>query len=125
MMSTRGWLYVTARPVVSPDGRAVRFADISYSRLLDSQIANVLTVMLDSAIRDRLTSAGQFDLSPTIAKAKELLSQGLAQHSKEISLDMGEPNLRLGRIIPGAGSLFVEALFTSSADIVLLPTARP
>jgi hypothetical protein len=125
MLSTRGWLYVTARPVVSPDGRSVRFADISYSRLLDSRIANVLTVMLDSQIRDRLTSAGQFDLSPTIAKAKELLAHGLAEHNKQVSLDMGEPSLRIGRIIPGAGSLLVEALFTSRADVMLLGEARP
>jgi len=122
MLSTRGWLYVTARPVVSPDGRSVGFADISYSRILDSQLANLLTVMLDSEIRDRLTRAGQFDLSPTLAKAKQLLSQGLAQHGQQVALDMGEANLRLGRIIPGAGSLFVEGLFTSGAEVKLLGT---
>jgi hypothetical protein len=124
LLSTRGWLYVTARPVVSPDGRSVCLADISYSRILDSQLANLLTVMLDSEIRGRLTSAGQFDLSPTLAKAKQLLSQGLAEHTPLIAVDLGESNLRLGRIIPGAGSLFVEGLFSSGADVSLLGT-RP
>jgi hypothetical protein len=119
-LATRGWLYVTARPVVSPDGRVVRLADISYSRVLDSEVANLVTVMLDGEIRDRLASAGQFDLSPTIAKAKELLSRGLAEHGNQIALDMGEPSLRVGRIIPGGGALLVEALFTSGADMTLL-----
>jgi hypothetical protein len=118
-LATRGWLYVTARPVVSADGKAVRFADISYSRILDNQLAGLLTLMLDGQIRDRLASAGQFDLSPTIAKAKELLSRGLSEHSQRVAVKMGDPVLRLGRIVPGAGALFVEGLFTSGADLTL------
>lgn len=121
-LNSRGWLYVTARPVVSPDGRAIRFADITYSRILDNRLTNLLTLMMDSQIREQLTRAGQFDLSPTIAKARELLSQGLAQHSRQLEIHMGEPSLRLGRIIPGAGALFIEGLFSSGADVTVLET---
>jgi hypothetical protein len=121
-LSTRGWVYLTARPVVSPDGKSVRLADIAYSRILDSELARILTVLLDGEIRDRLVAAGQFDLSPTIAKAKELLKSGLAQHSGKVAVETGDPSLRLGRIVPGGGALFVEGLFTSKANVVFLST---
>jgi len=122
VLATRGWLYLTARPVVSPDGRAVHLADIGYSRILDSTLARFLTVLLDGEIRERLAAAGQLDLTERIAKAKELLKSGLAKHSGPLSVELGEEDLRLGRIVPGRDDLFVEGLFTSGAEVVLVGT---
>lgn len=118
-LSTRGWLYLTARPVVSADGKAVHLADITYSRVLDGSLARVLTPFLDGEIRQRLAATGEIDLTDRIAKVKELLQAGLAQHSGPMSIDLGAADLRLGRIVPGRDALFVEGLFSSAADAVL------
>jgi hypothetical protein len=119
-LTTRGWVYLTARPEVSADGQFVRLADISYSRIMDSTLVNMLTVLLDGQIREGLASAGKLDFTSSIEKAKEVLKAGLAKHSAQLSVDMGEPSLRLGRIVPGAGALFVEGLFSSGADVALV-----
>ncbi len=119
LFGTRGWVYLTARPVVSSDGTGVRFEDLSYSRLLDNELGWGLTLLLDGEIRRRLSALGQVEFGDTIATTEGILKSALANRAGEFSLDIGEPTLRLRRIIPGRDALFVEGLLRSGADAVL------
>jgi hypothetical protein len=116
---TGGWLYLTARPILSADGKAVHLGEIGYSKLADNDIARTLTGLLDKQIRGLLASGGQFDLTDSISKATDLVKSGLGNQGGKMSFDMGDASIKLGRIVLGEDALFVEGLFTSGADVVV------
>ena len=58
------------------------------------------------------------DLNSSIEKAKVLLKAERLKHPGGLSIDIGEPEIRLGRVIIGS-DLYVEGLFSSKADAVL------
>jgi hypothetical protein len=117
--NTGGWLYWTARPLLSADGKAVRLADIGYSQLADSELARMLRELLDKQIQSGLAAAGQFDLTESISKTTELVKSGLAGQGGKMSFDVGDATVKVGRVVLGQDALFVEAVFSSGADIVL------
>lgn len=118
-LATRGWLYWTARPVVSRDGRAVQLADMGGSRIRDSELAGTLAALLDGELRSRLAAAGEIDLTGRIANARSSLTSTLTRHIGATSIEMSRARMGLGRIVPGAAALFVEGVFNSGAELVL------
>lgn len=116
---TGGWLYLTARPILSADGKAVHLSQIDYSKLADNDLARMLTGFVDQQVRSHLATVGQFDLSDSISRATDLVKTGLAGQGGRMSFDVGDASIKLGRIVLGEDALFVEGLFTSGADVVL------
>jgi len=110
-----GWLYLTARPVLVPEGKSVHLADIGYSKLTDSELARMVTSLLDKEIRGNLASGGQFDLTDNIAKATDLVKTGLA--NGKTGLDFKDASIKLGRLVLGEDALLVEGVFSSGGDI--------
>lgn len=118
---TGGWLYLTARPILGSDGKTVHLSEIGYSKLVDSDVARTLMSVVDKVIRDRLATAGQFDLTDSIARATSLVKTGMGSQGGKMSYDLGDASVKLGRIVLGEDALFVEGLFTSGAADLVLP----
>jgi uncharacterized protein DUF4403 len=120
LLATTGWAYLTARPVVNATGTAVSFQDVQFSRALDSSLIQVATALFDTEISAQLANLGRLDLTQRIADAQSTLKSELAKHSGPVSVDLGTPVMRVGRIVPGSDALYVEGLLSSGARATLV-----
>jgi hypothetical protein len=113
--NTAGWVYWTARPQLSDDGKAVKLAQIGYSKLSSNPLARGFMDLVDKEMQKGLAAAGQFDLTQSLAKMAQQVSSGLG--GGKLAFDLSNATIKVGRIVAGQDALFIEAVFSAgSAD---------
>jgi hypothetical protein len=110
---TQGWVYWTARPTLSADGKGVRLAEIGYSKLSGNPVVRMLTNLVDKEMQKGLASAGQLDLTQSLAKTAEQVKSGLG--GGKLAFDLSNASIKVGRIVAGQDALFIEAVFSAGA----------
>lgn len=123
-LDTNGWIYVMAKPVSTSEGTGLKLDDLNYSRTLDNQLWNVLSVVLDATLKSQLTIAATVDLKAPIEKAKAVIVSELQKPHDDVAIIIGDPIIRLGRVVLGGKELFAEGLFNSKATIILKAMSR-
>jgi hypothetical protein len=119
LFDVSGWVYLTTTPRAENNGTALRLAEPTFSRDVNSKTWRLVSVVLEQNIKDGLSDWGVIDLNESISKAKDRLAEQVATPRLDFSLDVGDPQLRLGEIAVTANQLVIETIFRSRADIAL------
>jgi hypothetical protein len=114
--SRAGWLYWSARPQLTADGKGVHLADIGSSRLAGNPVAHMLMDVLDKEMQKGLAVAGKLDFTESLAKTAEQMKSGLEGQGSKLSFDLSNATIKLGPIVAGQDALFIEALFSAGAE---------
>lgn len=118
-LDVRGWVYLSAQPIVGNSGQSIRFANVTFTRSLDNPLWSVLSAMLKTEIESRIADAASVDLKQPLSDAKEAVAQELANPIHGVAILLTEPNVRVGRIVAAKDALFVEGIWKSGASIRL------
>ena len=98
---------------------AVRLKDPTFTRVLDNDVWNTLSVLFDSQIRGELDKSLRYDFSGDVETAKKVLTEKLADpaaipNAKAIATDV---DIGLGRVAVNGTDLVAEALFGASVTL--------
>jgi len=119
LFDVSGWAYLTTTPRADESGTLLRLAQPTFSRDIDSQLWRLVSVVLEDTVKDGLSDWGVIDLTQSISKAKAKLAAQVAKPRQGFTVDVGDPELRLGDIAVTANQLVIETIFRSRADIAL------
>ena len=115
----KGWVYLKAKPVAVSQGSALKFDNLSFSNALDDTLWNSIAVVLNDTIKSSLQQKATVNLAGTINHAKKSVLRQFSKPHAGIMINIGDPRIKLGRVVLAADRLVVEVLFSSKADIAL------
>ncbi len=115
VLDTKGTVFLTGAPATEGP-TVVRLKDVSYTRILDNDVWNAVSVLFDSQIRGALEQNLRYDLAGDIEKAKAALATNLADPAAipNVKLTVSDVVMGLRRIQVGRDELAVEAVFEAS-----------
>ncbi|WP_172601275.1 DUF4403 family protein [Rhizobium leguminosarum] len=105
---TTGWVYLSAKPAVAKDGKAVAIQDIRFASVIDNSFWSVASSLFQDQILKALTAHATFDLTKEIDKSSNEIVQAIAKANvPDLKLEAGTPNLALDGVYPTADNLVV------------------
>ncbi len=106
-LKTTGHLYLSARPVADPDSNELRFEDLQFTRIIDSDLWSLFSTVLHQRILDSLHEAAIIDMAPQMAKLERSIVKTLSDPEKTagIVVNASPPEVRLVTVNPEADSL--------------------
>ena len=120
---TKGRVVVSARPVLSQDGRSIRLADLKFARSLDSMVWSMASIVFEQQIRNWLSKIAVYDMKDVMDGAMAELRQRLSDpaFTGGLRVSLTRPSLRLQQVVPendaltilGAAEAGVEAEITT------------
>ncbi|MEO5881995.1 MAG: DUF4403 family protein [Caldimonas sp.] len=120
LLDAKGTVYVVGTP--SAEGRTmVRLKDPTFTRTLDNDVWNAVSVLFDSKIRSELDKSLRYSLATDVEKAKKALADKLTDPSAipNARAKITDVDIGLGRVAVDGTDLVVEALF--GASVILEP----
>lgn len=120
ILDISGRLHVTARPVL--DDQNVRLAEIGVTRVLDSEIAEVASVLFEQEIRAAIERAAAFDLAPLAETATRRITEAVTDPARTggIVIDLSKVTVGLERIVPETRALAALLKFEAAAEATLV-----
>ncbi|WP_233553330.1 DUF4403 family protein [Teichococcus wenyumeiae] len=119
----KGRVVLSARPVLSQDGRSIRLTELQFSRSLDSIVWSVVSIAFEQQIRDWLGKVAVYDMKDVMDGAMTELRQRLSDpaFTGGLRVTLTRPSLRLQQVVPendaltilGAAEAGVEAEITA------------
>ena len=102
-----GNLYLSAKPVADPDSNELRFDDLQFTRIIDSDLWSVFSTVLHSHILDTLKKSAVINLGSQVHKLEQSISNTLSDPAKTAGLivQASSPQVRLVAVNPQANSL--------------------
>lgn len=106
-LTTSGQLYLSAIPVADADANELRFEDLKFTRILDSDMWSVLSTVLHQKILNSMKDAAVIDLSRQMTKLEKSITDTLSDPSKTANIEIvaATPDVRLVAVNPEADSL--------------------
>lgn len=119
-LDTKGSVFLVGMPV-KEGGTVVRLKDPTFTRILDNDVWNTLSILFDSKIRSELDKSLRYDFSGDVEKAKRVLTEKLADPSSIPNANATATNvdIGLGRVGLNRTDLVAEAIF--GANVTLEP----
>ena len=81
-LNTKGWLYLTATPVLDPATQTLRATDLHLTRGLDNQTVAAILAVLHGPIESYLQHLAFFDLKPGIQHGRVSLAAALGRFAE-------------------------------------------
>jgi hypothetical protein len=120
-----GRVVVSARPVLSPDGRRIRLTDLRFARSLDSIVWSVATIAFEQRIRDWLSEVAVYDMQEVMDGAMAALRQRLSDpdFTGGLRVTLTRPSLRLQQVVPENDALAILGAAEAGleAEVAALP----
>ncbi|MVT52605.1 DUF4403 family protein [Bradyrhizobium yuanmingense] len=114
---TKGWVYLSGKPAVVKDGKAVKVQDIHFASVVDSAFWSAAQILFQDEILKAIDAQGTFDLTAEIDKAANQVSQSIAKANVPgLQIKTGKPNLSLDSVYVGASELAVVAKLALQFD---------
>ena len=100
-------------------GTHVTLKDVSFTRILDNDVWNILSALFDGEIRKAIEESAHYDLSGDIEKAKAALAEKLGDPKTipGIKVTASDVKMSLGRTAIAASELAIEALFAAKVTM--------
>lgn len=114
-----GWVYLKTKPTPVSEGTAIKLESPSFSRAINNEVWSLVSIVLENTIKQEIERQGLINLQEPIKQAKEIIATEIAKPHEGVALNIGDPEIRLGRIAVMADRLFVEGIFSSKGDISL------
>lgn len=124
ILDTKGSVYIIGSLRVD-NGTRVALKDVSFTRILDNEVWNVLSALFDTEIRKAIEDAARYDLSSDIDKAKAALAEklGNAKTIPGVKITASEVQMSLGRIAVASNELAIESLLAATVTMEIDPSA--
>jgi hypothetical protein len=127
IFDVNGKIWLTAKPVVDATGTRVGLSNVALSRQLDNPAWSAFTMVAAGELAQQVQAKASYDLTPSIAKAKQALADALQDPSKTggIRIVLTDSTLALGRIAVAKEGMFAEGLLSGglSAQLETIPGA--
>ncbi|MDY7091551.1 MAG: DUF4403 family protein [Acidobacteriota bacterium] len=120
LFDVNGWVYVAGVPRANDSGDGLYADDLVFTRALDNKLWSTLSVILESTLLQELRKAAAVDLQPMIEQASSMIVAQLEQPTGDLMVELGDPELRLGRLLTTRDHLLLEAMLDSGADVTLI-----
>lgn len=106
-LQSSGNLYLSAKPVADPHSNELRFDDLQFTRIIDSDLWSVFSTVLHSRILETLKKSSVIDLSSQVHKLEQSIANTLSDPTKTAGLivQASPPEVRLVAVNPQADSL--------------------
>lgn len=104
---TSGKLYLSAKPVADPDSNSLRFDDLQFTRIIDSDLWSAFSTVLHNQILETLKKSAVIDLSRQVDKLEQSITRTLSDPSRTggLIVQASPPEVRLVTVNPQADSL--------------------
>lgn len=124
-LKSSGQLYLSARPVADPQSNELRFEDLQFTRIIDSELWSVLSTVLHQRILDTLNDAAVIDLAPQVRKLEKSIVDTLSDPEKtaQIRVVASAPEVRLVAVNPQQESLAAIIHISTRLDATIPPSA--
>jgi hypothetical protein len=114
---TNGWIYLSGRPTVVKDGKAVQVQDIHFASVVDSAFWSTAQILFQDEILKAINAQATFDLSAEIDKAANDVSQAIAKASVPgLQVKTDTTNLSLDSVYVATSELVVIAKLAMHFD---------
>lgn len=124
-LKSSGQLYISARPVADPQANQLRFEDLQFTRIIDSELWSVLSTVLHQRILDTLNNAAIIDLAPQVQKLEKSIVDTLSdpENTAHIVVKSTPPQVRLVAVNPQENSLAAIIHVSTRLDATIPPEA--
>jgi hypothetical protein len=119
-LDTKGWVYLTGRPIVASSGSALTIENLSYATVVDNGLWQVIVTVFDGEIMKVLRDHSTVDLEGSISKSAEDLAAKINQTSiKGVKVSATIPTASLDGISLGNEAIVaaVSANMDFSVDL--------
>jgi hypothetical protein len=114
---TSGWVYLSGKPVVVKDGKAIKIEDIRFASVVDSAFWSTAEVVFQDEILKAIDAHATIDLSAEIDKATNDITQAITKADiPGLRVKAGTPNISLDGVYVAASDLFVVAKLAMPLD---------
>ncbi|MDQ7954774.1 MAG: DUF4403 family protein [Pseudomonadota bacterium] len=121
LLDTKGIVFVVGT-LVAEGPTGVRLKDPTFTRILDNDAWNLLSVLFESQIRGELDKSLRYSFAGDVTKAKKALADKLAEPTRnpQIKAKVTDVDIALVRVGVSGTDLVAEGLF--GANVVLEPS---
>ena len=120
ILSAKGIVFLVAEPEFDAVSQVFRLKNVSFTRRIDNELWNALSLFFEGPIREGLEERAVFDLKPQIAKIRKGLQDRLAAAgSHGLKLELNDAFVGLRGINLADRSIDVVAGLEGSAAVVI------
>jgi hypothetical protein len=114
---TGGWVYLSGKPTVVKDGKAVKVENIRFASVVDSAFWSTAEVVFQDEILKAIDAHATIDLSAEIDKVANEITQAIAKADVHgLQIKAGTPDISLDAVYVAASDLFVVAKLAMPVD---------
>ncbi|WP_294536616.1 DUF4403 family protein [uncultured Rhodoblastus sp.] len=115
--NTTGWVYLSGKPTVGANGRAVKVENVQFAEVIDSAFWSTASSLFQGEILKALNARANFDLGKEIDKAANEISQAIAKDDVPgLKIAAGTPNLSFESIYVTSPALIVGCKLAMTID---------
>jgi hypothetical protein len=115
--NTSGWVYLSGKPTVVKDGKAVRVENIQFATVVDSAFWSTAQLLFQDEILKAIDAHATFDLSAEIDKAAKEITQAIAKADVSgLQIKAGVPSLSLDSVYVTASDLVAVVKLAMPVD---------
>lgn len=119
-LDTSGWIYVSGKPTLTADGKAIAIDRISFSTVIDNEFWNIAQSLLETQILSSLKERSKIDLTKHIDAAASEVTTAIAKANVPgLKLTAGSPQIRLSSVDIATENLIATARLSLNMDVEL------
>jgi hypothetical protein len=119
-LDVHGEAHLIATPRIK-NGQMISLTDVMFTRVLDNDAWNALTVAFEPALRDAIADSARFDIAPSVAEASQRLEVALKQPISGMAIGLEDLRLGVGRLALADDAVSVEGLAEGRLTVALAP----
>ncbi len=118
LFSVSGTVFLTARPLLAPDGHTVFLDDVAFSRILDNDLWNLLSVAFESEVKTLLEMHSRYDFhsEADYIETEILKAMRTSEKPAGVELRVTKPMLEAKKIFAESNQLTLVVTATMSVD---------
>ncbi|WP_354248717.1 DUF4403 family protein [Bradyrhizobium sp. LA2.1] len=114
---TGGWVYLSGKPIVVKDGKAIKVEDIRFASVVDSAFWSAAELVFRDEILKIVDAHATFDLSAEIDEAVSEITRAIAKADLPgLQIKAGTPDIALDGVYVASSDLVVVANLTMPVD---------
>ncbi len=121
IFTTKGHIYITARPVADPVNNTLHLTDLAFTRSIDSSLVSALTTIMRQQLLTSLVDASTIDLGPALGKIERSVEEALSDPAKTagILITVQPPEVRLMALNPQSEGIAAIVHLSTQLDATI------
>ncbi len=121
LFTTKGHIYITARPLADPQNNTLRLTDLAFTRAIDSSLVSALTTIMRQQLLTALVDASTIELGPALGKIEQSVEDALSNPAKTggIPITVKPPVVRLMALNPQSQGIAAIVHLSTQLDATI------